>query len=158
MTVNKPITLARGLKIRKRIESRLHRLMEDITKNNSILKGAIREVDVKASLKEHGRVSDMLSSLRVELWKESLPIQPKILQINELKGRIAMLSRLSTTHGLVEGTNWRTPDAPPVEYEATLRKSDVDEMVKAAETRIDELQDELDAHNAMTKITVELDI
>lgn len=153
--INQPISLARALKFKKRIESRLHRLEKDIIGHNSIMKDAEREVDVKERYKEHQGVTEMLIRLRVAIWKASLPIQPKILAINELKSRVAMLGRMNTNHGLIQQNHWRQPDAPPVEYQAEFRKADVDRMVSESERKIDELQDEIDRHNANTNIHVE---
>ncbi len=152
--INEPITLARALKIKKRVESRLHRLSNDVMDNNSIVKGATREVDVKEKLQEYNRVAKILLDLRVAIWKDSLPIQPLILEINEVKSLIALIARMSTVHGVQRPSRYDS-ESGPATYEATFRKADVDAMTEESEARIDTLQEQIDSHNATVKIRVE---
>ncbi len=145
------ISLSKALKYKKRVEERISELSSEIADGNSILKESERESDISALLTERDNVVKHLVDLKVAIMAANQPIQRNILVLAELKGKIAVLKKMSTVHGPGE-RSWQ--DTNRDEYVAVLRKADVQKMVKEMEVRIDDIQDELDAFNATTKIKV----
>jgi hypothetical protein len=66
--------------------------------------------------------------------------------MSELKSLISLLKRVSTTAGKVRGYG------EEVVMIAAMTLVQRDELINQFETEIDQLQDELEAHNALTKI------
>lgn len=149
--IEESITISKALKYKKRVEARISELSADIAAGNSKLKEAEREHDIPALIKERGSVVNHLIDLKVAIMSANQPIQRNILKLSELKGDIVVLRKMSTIHGPGE-RSWH--DQPRDEFEAQLRKADVQQMVKELEIQIDDIQDNLDAFNATTKIKV----
>ena len=143
------ITLAKALKLKKRIVQKLSQVQTDIAANNSTMVGAVKEVDVKALIDLRATLVASLIELKVKLATANLSIVPKILRLAELKSENTWLGTVGTQRGKVKRSSYSEEID---EFETVLTKADVDAKVKANEAVIDQLQEELDAYNATTKI------
>jgi hypothetical protein len=78
-------------------------------------------------------------------------MQRTIFELGEAKSLVALLSKTSTKHGkVVEGYQ-----GTEVEYTAQFRKGDIDREVRRLEVVIDRLQEQLDAFNHRTLISID---
>lgn len=145
------ISLSKALKYKKRVEARISELSAEIAAGNSKLKEAEQECDIPSLLKQRSDTVGHLIDLKVAIMSANQAIQRDILELSEIKGMIAILKKMSTMHGPGE-RSWH--DQPRDEFEAQLRKADVQQMVKDLEIKIDDIQDKLDSFNATTKIKV----
>ena len=84
--------------------------------------------------------------MKTKIHLANAPVYGKIFRMSELKSLISKLKRVSTTSGKVRGYG------EEVVMIASMTSVQRDELIKQLETEIDTLQDELEAHNALTKI------
>jgi hypothetical protein len=144
------ITLARALKFKNRLAGRLAKLDSDFEKYNSALAGS-DQLDMKVLWAERSKLVGQLIELKVSINAANQPIQRTIFELGELKSQVALLSKTSTLHGkMVEGFHGNE-----VEYIAQFRKIDVNRAVRSLEVQIDRLQEQLDAFNYRTTITLD---
>jgi hypothetical protein len=144
------VTLARALKLKNRLAGRLAKLDNTFENYNSVPAGADR-LDIKALYAERGQLVAQLIELKVAINAANQPVQRTIYELGELKSLVALLTRTSTKHGkVVEGYHGNE-----IEYVAQFRKADVDREVRRLEVRIDRLQEQLDAFNHRTTISLD---
>lgn len=154
------MTLSKALKYRKRIESAIKKLSRDIQTYNTITyypTGSSREVpkpevNVRELMSERDNLIEHLISINTLINKATCSIYEKLLRIREIKGHISMLSSLPHSHGQAYQYG---NDSGTAYYYSEFRKNEIDEMIKGHEKTIDQLQDEVDAFNATTKIDIQ---
>ena len=144
------VSLAKALKLKNRVAGKISKLNQTIQAYNSTQQTA-EQIDVRAAYGERAELVRQLTDLTFAIASANTTIQRDIFELAELKAEVALLASLNTKHGtVVEG--YQTAQ---VTYVAQFRKSDVDRMNEALETRIDALQDKLDTFNAQTMISVD---
>ena len=146
------ITIAKALKLKNRIQSRIRALSNDMAAYNSRLAGSGSEVNVLTSLDEYDRLVGSLVQLKAKIFASNAPVYEKILRLAEAKSKIKVLRSFDTQHGKVAD---RYSSIEPLEYYAQLRKSDIDTKCRTLEGTIDQLQEELDSHNHTTFIEID---
>ena len=145
------MTLSRALRYKKRVLERIRSAESDVQSYNSVVDGAVREADVSERLQERSRLVDHLIELKQALQDATRPIMPLVFELAETKSDISFWQRISTVHGKVRA-HYR--DEAETEYNAIIRKPQVDEQVRSLQDRIDSLQTKIDAHNADTTIEI----
>ena len=143
------MTLSRALRYKKRVVEKVRKLEGDIQAFNSRISGAVEPVNVVDCLLSRKKSIEHLLELKVALQKATAPIMPKILELGELKSEIRFLSGLNVTEGKQPQ---RYMEAEPTFYVVTINKKERDKLITELEGRIDELQSEIDLHNAKTEI------
>jgi hypothetical protein len=93
---------------------------------------------------------EQLIALKTAIIRANYPIQEAILRRGELSARIDWLKKLTTTAGTIRHGYQNTS----MEYEATLKKADIDVQCRQMEKEIDQLQDQIDEYNVGKKIEV----
>jgi len=137
------MTIAKALRYKKRVVSKISKLESDIIENNSIVEGGEREINVKAALAQREDTVRHLIDVKLAISTASAPIQRMILQCAEAKSRISFYNRVPTNHGKSKD-RW---DENLTVYEAELRKQKKDQEVAELESAIDEFQSNIDAFN-----------
>lgn len=137
------MTIAKALRYKKRVISKISKLEADIIENNSIVEGGEREINVPAALAQREDTVKHLIDVKLAISTASAPIQRMILQCAEAKSRISFYNRVPTNHGKTKD-RW---DENMTEYEAELRKQKRDQEVAELEGAIDEFQSNIDAFN-----------
>lgn len=137
------MTVAKALRYKKRVASKIAKLEQDIVANNSILEGGEREVDIATAIAKREDAVRHLIDVKLAISTVSAPIQRMILECAEAKSRIAFLSRVPTQNGKTTD-KW---SESITNYEAELRKAEVDRKVSELEDFIDEHQTKIDAFN-----------
>ena len=146
------VTLARLLKYKNRVVERLRKLERDIQTGNVILKGGERDINIRTALEGRLALEKHLIELKLTLEHANTPIKPAIHRLQELKGRITFFQSINTTHGVQDSRRTMYGEQGSVEYEADIRKTDVDSWVTAVQEEIDALQEQIDQFNNTTKI------
>jgi hypothetical protein len=152
--------IAKALKLKNRLAGEVSRLKGLVMANNSRMAAntpdydvqEIFEVELQKRIKELVLVktaiacsnSSMVCATTAEGYSES-PFWA-VFMIAELKGLIQTLRSTGTQHGSIG--NQYDPSVKPVDYVAVYEPVDVDKFVVDYQTRIDELQEILDTHNA----------
>lgn len=150
------MTIAKAMKHKNRVGARINQVQNDISRNNSILATNKRSYEVTLLLKDLEVLVEHQILVKSKIDHSSAPMRPALIRMAELRSRAAFLRGISTIDGKQPASSWRNEEMH--EYKATLLQPDVDAMVRETETKLDKLQDELDAFNATNKITVEVPV
>lgn len=149
------MTLAKALKHKNRVAQKMARISDDIRTHNSILAVNDPEVDVTALDKMRQDLMEHLVALKTLIHRASNEIRDKIFRLAELRGSIQFYRSISTQHGKCPRHSFGGGDGF-VEHKAVMRKESIDRLVIELETRIDEIQDQLDEFNVTTKISIDI--
>lgn len=150
------ITLSRALSIKKRLIGEIERLGKLLTEHNSHRVENTPEYDTNDVLKKWVATKEKLVALKDAINKANQPIQAKIFKISELKDTIVLLRKIPTKTGKhYEGTGRYGSEQVEMEFKSVISRSDLDELIEATQDDIDEIQAELDAHNASISIEYE---
>ncbi len=87
--------------------------------------------------------------LKTKIQKANMPIMEKIFKLGELKNQISRMRGIETKQGRHRD---RYGDGAYLEYECFMNLVQKDTQVKAWEAELEELQEEIEAFNAITKI------
>jgi len=143
------LSLAKALKVKKRLIGRLSKVSVDIGRNNSIVAGS-KQIDVLALSMLREKLIDALIELKISIYKGNFDIQDKLFLLSETKSDITFYSSLNTKEGQEQHSYQNTP----VIYTASITKEEVDILVKNLENKVDNLQEEIDQYNYTRKIQV----
>jgi chromosome segregation ATPase len=86
--------------------------------------------------------------LKTQIHRANSPVYDKIFALAELKGMIKELKKVPTDEGKQTERYGSVQSIKEVELNVT----DIDNSISILETQIEELQNELDIHNATTNI------
>jgi len=150
MKTNSSVNLAKALKLKNRLAGRLAKTNQTIAHYNCTVEGRKDEVDVKALDSTRSQLVSALVDLKTTIQEANKPIYRHIILIGEKKGEIEFLSGLNTKHG-VEPHGY---GSQPVNFVSVIQKTEVDKRVKQLDKELDELQDQIDKHNAVTEVRV----
>ena len=144
------VTLARALKERSRIAGRLKRNFAIINNENSAIRGSERSFDLHALYEECQTLYRKLIEIKQIIATANAPIVGKLVEMDEVKSMIAQLRSINTTVGYVNRGYGQTNDYMEVVFSASEMTAEADKLQERAE----QLQDELDAFNALTKVDI----
>jgi len=148
------ITLSKALKLKNRIQGRISQLTHDIRTYATTMDGGPVKVEVHGLLNKRTHLAANLVALKSAIAEANAPIRCHIFWLGEIKSAIALLRELEPAAQL-EGLHrrlWREDSIAPT---YSFSKEDIDQLVAVREKELDGLQDEIDVHNASTKITIE---
>lgn len=148
------VSLSKVLKYKKRVESAIARVSNDIQSHNVVSHAADkepeREVDIRHLQNDRKRLVDHLVWIKILLMKANQPIYKDIFQLAEIKGTITFLGHIQTECGPILYGGDEFPRCQTSE----IRKAEVDEQIAKLEMEIDQIQDRLDEFNGITKIDI----
>ena len=144
------VTLAKALKERSRLAGKLKRNFELINKENSKISGSQCSFDMHALHQECFQLHDRLTQLKKIIAKANAPIAEKLVEMDELKSMISYLRNVDTTIG------WRSQgyNSEKVCFEAVLGSAELTAEADQLQKRAEQIQDELDEFNALTKVDI----
>ena len=140
------MNITKALKLKKKLIKQADAVYNRFSKYNSVDVTAETPYDALAAYQEWIDLVNQLIDLKTKIHLANAPVYGKIFRMSELKSMISQLKRVSTTSGKVRGYG------EEVVMEAAMTLVTRDSLINQFETEIDTLQDELEAHNALTKI------
>ena len=144
------MTLARALKERCRIAGKLKMKLDIINSENSAIQGNERNFDLRAVYAECMELHRKLIQIKQIIAAANAPIVDKLVEMDEVKSMIARLRGINTTTGLVERGYGQSDRYMEVVFSASEMTAEADRF----QARAEQLQDELDAFNALTKVEI----
>ena len=144
------MTLARALKERCRIAGKLKMKLDIINSENSAIRGNERNFDLRAVYEECKELHRKLIQIKQIIAAANAPIVDKLVEMDEVKSMIARLRGINTTTGLVERGYGQNDRYMEVVFSASEMTAEADRF----QARAEQLQDELDAFNALTKVEI----
>lgn len=144
------MNIKQALKEKNKLAKKITDLMERTNRFNSMDQGGHRSYDPKESLDEAMIAVEELVSLKTSIHMANVPVYEKIFRMAEYKSAIKYLRSLNCTEGTVVQRSYG--DTTTRHMTTIISEVERDQMVERLESKIDELQSELDAHNAITNI------
>ena len=142
------MNIKQALKLKNKLVAEIKEQYKIALDYNSIEQGNVRRFGIKEALTKAEELTKQLVELKTKIHAANAPVYGKIFEMSELKSTIKQLRSIPTIEGKVSGRYNSAPEVKEVEINA----AEMNAMIKTIEKRIEELQDELDAHNASTVI------
>jgi len=144
------MNVAQALKKKARLLKSINDKWTIIKSHNSIISGNPRKYNIKSELSSVEILIQELVELKTKIHLANAPVYDKIFLLSELKTQLKNVEYINTAEGTVDAGRYGTPST--VFYEVEIDEIYKNELLKSLTTKIDELQDELDYHNATTQI------
>ena len=142
------MNVSQALKQKNKLIVELKKQYQIAQKFNSQEEGNIRRYSVQNALDRAVELTMELTDLKTKIHLANSPVYDKIFRMAELKNRIKELRKIPTEEGKAESRYSSVVSVKEVE----INIAQLDEMVQTLEARIEEIQSELDVHNATTQI------
>ncbi len=142
------MNVKQALKAKNKLTTKIKELYSIAKDNNSIEQGNPRRYSVIGLLNEANELTRELVDLKSKIHTANQPVYSKIFLMAELKGRVKQLKAISCEEGKVTERFGSVQSVKEVEIDIVLRNK----MIESLEAEIEQLQDELDTHNAITQI------
>lgn len=144
------MNINKALKEKNKLVKSILERSKRITDENSVIVGAVRNYSPQNELNVMMEEINELVELKASIHRANAEVYDKIFRLSELKNLVKTLRGVSTQEGNVN--RGRYGDTTIMTYESEIKTSEKDSMIKNIETRIEALQEELDAHNATKSI------
>lgn len=148
------MTVKQALKLKNRLISDLRQLNQRLHEYNSVVEGNARPYSAKETLATIYNKIDELTVLKTQIHLANDKVYDKIFLLSELKSLVKMMKGLDCTEGSANDYYSRRNEVTIVKT-SEMSILERDNEVAFLESRIDQLQDELDYHNAVTELPVE---
>jgi hypothetical protein len=142
------MNVKQALKQKNKLVTDLKAQYEILKKYNSIEEGNPRRYSMVDTLDKITNLSNQLVELKAQIHKANQPVYDKIFALAELKGLVKELKKVPTEEGKI---NERYGSVVSVK-EVELNVVDIQNKVDILNSKIEEIQNELDIHNANTQI------
>ena len=144
------MNIKQALKEKNKLAKKVKDLITRTEKYNSMDDGAIRSYQPDVALQQAIDTMESLISLKTAVHLANVQVYDKIFRMAEYKSFVTQLKGLSCTEGTVVFS--RYGDTTTRHMTTVITEVQRDEMVEKYESIIDQLQSELDAHNATAHI------
>lgn len=144
----KDMNVKQALKVKNKLVTDLKANFEILKKYNSIEEGNPRRYSMEETLDKITTLSNELVELKARIHRANTAVYDKIFALAELKGLIKELKKVPTDEGKQDSRYGSVVSVKEVE----LTIVDVQNKVDILTVKIEELQNELDIHNANTNI------
>ena len=144
------MNIKQALKEKNKLAKKVTDLMDRTNRNNSMDEGAVRSYDPKESLNQALQMVDDLVNLKTKMHMANAEVYDKIFRMSEYKSLVKYLKTLNCSQGTIVTS--RYGDSTTRQMTTVISEVERDSLVEKYETLIDNLQTELDTHNATTQI------
>ena len=146
------MTIKQALKYKNKLVSKMNDEFRKASQYNSIESGVIRAYDASEALTKYFGLSNELVELKTKIHTANVGVYDKIFLLSELKSRISKLQILDCSEGKVSDRYSRIHGEPPAIKTVQIGILERDSLILEIESKIEEIQEELDLHNATTEI------
>ena len=144
------MNIKQALKEKNKLAKKVTDLMDRTNRNNSMDEGAVRSYDPKESLEQALQMVEDLVNLKTKMHMANAEVYDKIFRMSEYKSLVKYLKTLNCSQGTIVTS--RYGDSTARQMTTVITEVERDALVEKYETLIDNLQTELDTHNATTQI------
>lgn len=141
-------TIAKALVQKNKLKREVAQLQKKLSTHNSVIAGNVRPFDIVAVDAELNSKTRELAALKANITIANRDVQHKINLMAELRGLISYYRNLVIINGKTKvayGSDTNT-------YDCILTERDIEERLRALEHEVEIIQDEMDAHNYLTKM------
>ena len=144
------MNIKQALKEKNKLAKKITDLMDRTNRYNSVDEGGVRSYDPNISLHQASETLEELVNLKTSIHRANAEVYEKIFRMSEYKSFVKYLKSLNCSEGTVVTS--RYSDTSTRQMTTVITEVQRDELVERYEAMIDELQSELDEHNATTHI------
>lgn len=146
------MTIKQALKYKNKLAQKVNDAFNKVYSYNSYEAGEMRPYDVEEALTNYFTLSNELIDLKDKIHQANRPVYNKIFELSELKSQASKLKGLDCQEGKIQDRFSRMSGEAPIIKHAVINVVRRDSMVANIEERIEQLQEDLDVHNATTTI------
>jgi hypothetical protein len=143
------MTIRQALKQKNKLVQELKELNLRLQTNNSVIEGNSRDYSAKETLNAIYDKVNELSGLKTKIHRANTPVYDKIFLLSELKSVAQTLRALDCTNGISVDFFARRSESQIVKN-SEITTIERDTEIKNLESRIEQIQDELDQFNSVT--------
>jgi len=140
------MNIKQALKQKNKLVKKISERAEFLQKENCVVVGAVRNYDPHTQLGELVEEVNALVELKTKIHLANVEVYSKIFRMSELKNLCKIIKLVDTKEGMVHHS--RYGDSTMINYESAIKHQDKVSLLEQIEQEIEQLQDELDAHNA----------
>ena len=145
------MNLTKALKHKKKLVKQADEMFNRFQRYNSQNKENVdKGYDPAKAYESWLKLTNELVDLKTKIHNANIKIAEKIFRLGELKNLVSRIRVVDTKSGLVK--EHRHPDVAPIEYVAYMDLFAKDDQISKWEGEIEQLQEEIEAYNAITKI------
>jgi hypothetical protein len=155
------ITLAKALKTKNRIASRIAQVKKQMMYHNVYLVDKTHpdieiniQVDVRALKTELETLTKNLICVKAAISKGNVESATKIFELSEAKGLLSWYEHLDCSEGRLADSYLRTVNPGEIQR-AQIGMSEKNEIIKELIAKIEKTQDELDEFNASHRVDID---
>lgn len=137
-----------ALKLKNKILSDIKAQYQILYKYNSIEDGNQRKYSMVETLNKVKTLTNELVELKSKIHIANKPVYHLIFELAELKGMIKELRKVPTDEGKITERYGSIQTIKTVELDVIK----MDTVIEELQTKIDNIQNELDIHNSVTEI------
>jgi len=155
----KEITLRKALALKNILAKKVSETQNKVRTSNVSQENNKSSFDAKVESDVLGQLINNLISLKTLIQEANVPIYGKMAQMAELKSLVQFWRTVPTDNR--EYTTERvygTQDITKIKINQVFDAAGIDKTVNDLEEQIGTLQEEVDAHNALTKIKIPFEI
>ena len=145
---HKSMNIKQALKLKNKLVTEIKEQYEIAKNHNSIEQGNTRRYSVTEALAKVNDLTHQLIGLKTKIHKANANVYHLIFQMSELKNQVKQLKSIPIEEGRVTERYGSISTIKEVELDIAQR----DNLVKAIEVQIEDIQDQLDIHNSKTEI------
>lgn len=142
------MNITKALKQKNKLVSKTNEYILHVSTYNSIQEGTTRPYDAREALEKAMVSVDELVALKTAIHKANVKVYDKIFKLAELKSLVSKLKGLDCKEGMHQSYRMESP----VKYTSQISIVEKDQLIEKLESQIEMLQEELESHNAKTKI------
>lgn len=146
------MTIKQALKYKNKLVSKINSEYHKVHTYNSIEEGQTRPYSANESLSRYFELSNELVELKTKIHQANVKVYDKIFLMSELKSRISKLQTLDCSDGKVHDRYARLNGEPSVIKNTEISVVERDNLISEIESKIEEIQEELDQYNSTTLI------
>jgi DNA repair ATPase RecN len=146
------MTIRQSLKQKNKLVQELKELNLRLQTNNSVIEGNSRDYSAKETLNAIYDKVNELSGLKTKIHRANTPVYDKIFLLSELKSVAQTLRALDCTNGIAVDFFARRSESQIVKN-SEITTIERDTEIKNLESRIEQIQDELDQFNSVTVLS-----
>jgi len=139
------MNIKQALKQKNKLVKKISEKAEILHKENCVVVGAVRNYDPHTQLTELINETESLVNLKTAIHLANVEVYSKIFRMSELKNLCKIVKSIETKEGIVHHA--RYGESSMINYESAIKNQEKIALLEKLEQEIENLQDELDAHN-----------
>lgn len=144
------MNIKQALKEKNKLAKKITDLMDRVNRYNSVDEGGVRSYEPETTLRVATDYVEELVELKTKIHKANAEVYEKIFRMSEYKSFVKYLRSLNCTEGTLVQRGYG--DTTTRQMTTVITEVQRDQMVERYESMIDQIQSEMDAHNATTQI------